>query len=89
MVDSIRKVVKPKDNESYTVFMNRCTANATKGFNRDGSRVTYAEAFEKCRESWDKTKRVLYGEDDIPVWVTENGFPFLTQNELNLFEVEG
>ena len=96
MVDSLRPVQLPKDFQNYTQFMQSCTIDAMKGFNRDGSKVTFDEAFTKCRESWIKAKGQVNKtptkeefEDLTFLFETEDGVLFITEDLTEFFEKEG
>lgn len=95
MVDSIRPVKRPTELEDYTQFMKGCIIDTMKGFNRDGSKVSFDEAFERCRESWIETKGKVESPtpneifaDFESVLTTEAESPLLTEG-LDFLVIEG
>lgn len=95
MIDSIRPVKRPKELENYTEFMKSCIIDSMKGFNRDGSSVSFDEAFTRCRESWiDERGEVKSPTPDEAftnfesVITTEADAPLLTE-QLDFLIIEG
>lgn len=87
MVDSIRPVKRPTRLQDYTKFMEACVIDAMKGFNPDGSAVSFDEGFKKCREAWIESKGEvnsgtpdnLFVDTDFLI-ATEEGGLLLTEN---------